>query len=122
VIAVIIRKKVSKSGGRGVVFLPSHCIGEEVVIVTEEDILRLEDLMFEILAFKKNRELDDTEALRKVKMLESRLNAAIEELNLRIDKLASLVNQQICSSKGNPNRSEQDTDTLQKQSCINQGN
>ncbi len=100
--------------------MPAHCIGEEVVIVTEEDILRIEDLMFEILAFKKNRELDDTEALRRVKMLESKLDAAIEELNLRIDKLANAMNQQICNNKDTQGKNEPSSDTSQKQNCTNQ--
>lgn len=78
--------------------------------------------MFEILAFRKLREMDDTEALRRVKMLESKLDASVAELEAKIEEIKSEVMKQTYNSSGNSDNKKQEADSSYSQSHEPQGN
>ena len=55
--------------------------------MTDEDMLRLEDMIYEVLALRKLKRIDDSEAMKKIKALESEFRARLDALEERISSI-----------------------------------
>ena len=84
---LIIRKRVRAFGSGGHVTIPKEFIGHEVAIVTDEDMLKLEDLIYEVLALRKLKVVDDSEAMKKARAVEAELKGRVSILEDRVKKL-----------------------------------
>ena len=84
---MIVRKTVRRFGSSGHVIMPKEFVGHEVALVTDEDMLRLEDMIYEVLALRKLKRIDDSEAMKKIKALESEFRARLDALEERISSI-----------------------------------
>ena len=84
---MILRGKIRKFGSGGHFVAPKKYVGLDAVLVTDYDISRLEDMIYEVLALRKIKRIDDSEAMKKAQSLEAEFRARMDILEDRIRKL-----------------------------------